>query len=70
MKSKTTLILIALLVSLGMLLASSASSVSAKPERPGSYWFPCCKKTGDGRPYCCQNCCFFRWDCMADKHCL
>ncbi len=68
MKLKTASILIASLINLGLLLASPPGSMGANAQRPGSYVFPCCKMT-EGRPYCCQNCCFFRWDCLADEDC-
>lgn len=69
MKPKTASILIAFLINLGLLLASSAGPMMASAARPGSIVFPCCLETPDGRPYCCQNCCIFRWDCRVDEDC-
>lgn len=69
MKPKTVMILIALVINLGLLLASSPSRINASSERSSNIFFPCCKKTADDRPYCCQDCCFFRWNCLVDEHC-
>ena len=69
MKPKTVTILIALLINLGLLLASSPGPVRASAEQSGSILFPCCKKTSQDRRYCCQNCCYFRWNCLEDEHC-
>ncbi len=69
MKPKTVIILIACLTNLGLLLASSPSPANAGEEQSSSFYFPCCKKTPENRPYCCQNCCFFRWDCEVDADC-
>lgn len=69
MKPKTTSILIAFLINLALLLASPPGPMSANAERSGSYVFPCCKETAEGHPYCCQNCCFFRWNCLTDENC-
>jgi len=69
MKPKTVSIVIAFLINLGLLLGNSASQLRADAERPSSILFPCCKTTSLGHPYCCQNCCFFRWNCRTDEHC-
>lgn len=69
MKPKTNFILIAFLVNLGLILASPSALIKASAERSSSIWFPCCMKTSEERPYCCQNCCYFRWDCRSDEDC-
>lgn len=69
MKPKTVTILIALLINLGLLLASSPGPVRASAEQSNSIVFPCCKKTSQGHRYCCQNCCYFRWNCQVDEDC-
>lgn len=72
MKPKTIYILVALLVNLGLMLWSSHSRVGASADQTSSgIFFPCCKKTDDpeGGRYCCENCCIFRWDCLADEDC-
>lgn len=69
MKPKTTLILIALLINLGLLLLTTPGRAGASSDRASIVWFPCCKTTTEGSRYCCQNCCFFRWDCLTDEHC-
>ena len=69
MKPKTTSILIAFLINLGLMLASAPGPMRASTEQSSGVWFPCCKETDEGRPYCCQNCCYFRWDCKVDEDC-
>lgn len=69
MKPKTLTILIAFLINLGLLQASWPGPGSASKQRSSSILFPCCKETRQNQRYCCQNCCYFRWDCLADEHC-
>lgn len=69
MRPKTVMILLAFFLNLGLLLASSTSSAKGNQERSNNSIFPCCKKNSAGRPYCCENCCYFRWDCLEDEHC-
>lgn len=68
MKPKIVTILIAFLTNLGLLLASSPGPVRASEEQSSSFYFPCCRKT-PANAYCCQNCCFLRWDCKDDVDC-
>lgn len=68
MKPKSALILIAFLVNLGLLLANLPSPMRAREEQSNGI-FPCCKTDDDGRRYCCQDCCYFRWNCLEDIDC-
>ena len=54
MKPKTTSILIALLINLGLTLGSPPSPRGASAEPSSTNLFHCCKKTHEGRHYCCE----------------
>lgn len=69
MKPKTFIILIAFLINLALLQASLSGPARGSEQQSSGIFFPCCKKTLQNRPYCCQNCCYFRWDCLEDAHC-
>lgn len=70
MKRKITSIALALVVNLALLPLSSAAPTDLdRQPRIGDTVFPCCKETPDGEPYCCLQCCYFRFDCFADDHC-
>lgn len=70
MKPKTTSILIALLINLGLALGSPPGPRGANAvEQSGTILFHCCKKTDEGDPYCCEYCCYFRFDCLTDANC-
>lgn len=69
MKPRTKYILLALLINLAMLLQAPNSPMRAIVTQPGAAFFPCCQTTETGRRYCCQNCCFDRWDCRDDRQC-
>lgn len=69
MKLKTLMILIASLINLGLLQVSLPSPVRGGEQQSSRIFFPCCKKNPQNHPYCCQNCCYFRWDCLEDAHC-
>ncbi len=65
----TTRLSLALLANLALLVVSSASAPELEGQPEDAIFFPCCKETSDGEPYCCVNCCFLRFDCFADEHC-
>lgn len=58
------------LVGLNALLAVFLFSPPVETQMiPMGVW-NCCKSDGATKPYCCDNCCWFTWDCNRDKDCL
>lgn len=65
----TSRLSLALLANFGLFVLSSASALELQGQPEDTIFFPCCKETSDGEPYCCVNCCFLRFDCFSDEHC-
>ena len=68
--NKPTWILIAFLANLALLpLVAAAPGEGRARENREAIFFNCCKKTTAGRPYCCDRCCFFTWNCQVSEDC-
>jgi len=69
MKNKPTWILLAFLVNLALLPLVTGASEGRAQEQRSALLFHCCKKTTSGRPYCCDRCCLFVWNCLNTETC-
>lgn len=69
MKKKPVWILIAFLANLALLPLVAGVPAGRAQEARAAIFFHCCKKTQYGRPYCCDRCCFFTWDCRNNELC-
>ena len=68
MNNKPTWILIAFLANLALLPLVTGATEGRAQER-SALLFHCCKKTATGRPYCCDRCCLFVWNCLTTETC-
>ena len=69
MKNKPTWILVAFLVNVALLPLCTGASEGRAQEARSALLFHCCKKTTSGRPYCCNRCCLFVWNCLTHETC-
>lgn len=69
MKRTPIWILIALLANLALLPLAAGAPQGRAQEGREAIFFHCCKKTTSGRPYCCDRCCFFVWNCLITETC-
>ena len=69
MKQKPTWILIAFLANLALLPLATGEPEARAAESHKPLLFHCCKKTKSGKPYCCNRCCLFVWNCLNHETC-
>lgn len=68
MKKKRSWILLAILANLALLPMVRGEAAGAQ-QRGGGVLYHCCKKTTAGKPYCCNRCCVFRFNCLNHEMC-
>ena len=69
MKKRRTWILVAFLANLALMPLALAVPEGSAQQRSARVIYHCCKKTTTGRPYCCNRCCVFRWNCLDHEIC-
>ena len=69
MRKKPVWILIAFLANLALLPLVAGVPQGRAQEARAAFFFDCCQKTRYGRPYCCDRCCIFTWNCLSNEAC-
>jgi len=69
MKKKLLWVLLAVAANVALLPLALATPKNAAAASSSGFFFHCCKQTVAGDPYCCGNCCMFRFNCLGDVNC-
>ena len=68
MKDKRLWILLAILGNLALVPMVWAAPAGGEGRGDG-FFYHCCKETTEGKPYCCNRCCVFRFNCFNHEMC-
>jgi len=69
MKKKLLWVLLAVAANVALLPLTLAAPKDAAAASSSAFLYHCCKQTAAGDPYCCGNCCIFRFNCLGDVNC-